>query len=39
MAVRTAVILLIFVVVFTGLLAAAFLWTQPAIEAAAAEEK
>jgi electron transport complex protein RnfG len=39
MAVRTAVILLIFVVVFTSLLAAAFLWTRPAIEAAAAEEK
>jgi electron transport complex protein RnfG len=39
MAMRTAVILLIFVVVFTGLLAAVFLWTRPAIEAAAAEEK
>jgi hypothetical protein len=39
MAVRTAVILLIFVVAFTSLLAAAFLWTRPAIEAAAAEEK
>jgi electron transport complex protein RnfG len=39
MAVRTAVILLIFVVVFTSLLAAAFLWTEPAIEAAAAAEK
>ena len=39
MALRTAVILLIFVVVFTSLLAAAFLWTQPAIEAAAASEK
>jgi electron transport complex protein RnfG len=37
--VRTAVILLIFVVAFTSLLAAAFLWTRPAIEAAAAEEK
>jgi len=33
------VILLIFVVAFTSLLAAAFLWTRPAIEAAAAEEK
>ncbi|MCU0812746.1 MAG: electron transport complex subunit RsxG [Thiobacillaceae bacterium] len=32
-------ILLIFVVAFTSLLAAAFLWTRPAIEAAAAEEK
>lgn len=39
MAVRTAVILLIFVVAFTSLLAAAFLWTRPAIEAAAADEK
>jgi hypothetical protein len=39
MAVRTAVILLIFVVAFTSLLAAAFLSTRPAIEAAAAEEK
>lgn len=39
MAVRTAVILLIFVVTFTSLLAAAYLWTLPAIEAAAAEEK
>ncbi len=39
MAVRTAVILLIFVVVFTSLLAAAYLSTRPAIEAAAAEEK
>jgi electron transport complex protein RnfG len=39
MAMRTAVILLIFVVTFTGLLAAAYLWTRPAIEAAAAAEK
>lgn len=39
MAMRTAVILLVFVVVFTSLLAAVFLWTRPAIEAAAAEEK
>ncbi|WP_300452596.1 electron transport complex subunit RsxG [Accumulibacter sp.] len=39
MALRTAVILLVFVVVFTSLLAAVFLWTQPAIEAAAAAEK
>jgi len=39
MAVRTAIILVIFVVAFTGLLAAAFVWTQPAIEAAAAAEK
>jgi electron transport complex protein RnfG len=39
MAVRTAVILFVFVVIFTGLLAGAYLWTKPAIEAAAAEEK
>ncbi|MER2542692.1 MAG: electron transporter RnfG, partial [Candidatus Accumulibacter phosphatis] len=39
MAVRTALILLIFVVAFTSLLAAAFLSTRTAIEAAAAEEK
>lgn len=39
MAVRTAVILFAFVVVFTALLAAAFTFTLPAIEAAAAEEK
>ncbi|MBL8397589.1 MAG: electron transport complex subunit RsxG [Candidatus Accumulibacter sp.] len=39
MAVRTAVILLIFVLVFTSLLAAAYFWTRPAIEAAAAAEK
>ncbi len=39
MAVRTAVILLIFVVVFTSLLGAAYLSTRPAIEAAAADEK
>ena len=39
MAVRTAIILLVFVVIFTGLLAAAHLGTRPAIEAAAAQEK
>ena len=39
MAVRTAVILLIFVLVFTSLLAGAYFWTKPAIEAAAAAEK
>ena len=39
MALRTAVILFVFVTVFTGLLAAAYLWTLPTIEAAAAEEK
>ncbi len=39
MAARTAVILCIFVMVFTGLLAAAYQWTLPAIEASAAEEK
>ena len=39
MAARTAVILFLFVVVFTGLLSAAYLWTLPTIEAAAAGEK
>lgn len=39
MAARTAVILVIFVVAFTGVLAAVYLWTQPAIDAAAAAEK
>ena len=39
MAVRTAVILFLFVVIFTGLLSGAYLWTLPTIEAAAAEEK
>ncbi|MEF8754180.1 MAG: electron transport complex subunit RsxG [Accumulibacter sp.] len=39
MALRTALILLIFVVAFTSLLAAAYLWTRPAIEEAAAAEK
>ena len=39
MAMRTAVILFIFVVIFTGLLSGAYLWTLPTIEAAASEEK
>ena len=39
MAMRTAVILFIFVVTFTGVLSGAYLWTRPTIEAAAAEEK
>ncbi len=39
MAVRTALILFLFVVTFTGLLAAAYHWTRPAVEAAAAAEK
>ena len=39
MALRTAAILFVFVVLFTGLLSAAYLWTKPAIEASAAEEK
>jgi electron transport complex protein RnfG len=39
MALRTAAILFIFVILFTGLLSAAYLWTKPAIEASAAEEK
>jgi electron transport complex protein RnfG len=39
MALRTAAILFVFVIVFTGLLSGAYLWTKPAIEASAAEEK
>lgn len=39
MAVRTAVILFIFVVIFTGLLSGAYLWTKSTIDVAAAEEK
>jgi len=39
MAARTALILFVFVIVFTGLLAGAYLWTKPALEASAAEEK
>ena len=39
MALRTAVILFLFVVVFTGLLASAYLATRPTIAAAAAAEK
>ncbi len=39
MAIQTAIILFIFVVIFTGLLSGAYLWTRPAIEASAAEEK
>jgi electron transport complex protein RnfG len=39
MAVRTAAILFVFVIIFTGLLSAAYLWTKPAIEASAVEEK
>lgn len=39
MAVRTALILLAFVLVFTALLSGAYLWTRPAIESAAATEK
>lgn len=39
MAVRTATILFVFVIIFTGLLAGAYLWTKPALEASAAEEK
>lgn len=39
MAIRTAVILFLFVIVFTGLLAGVYLWTRPALEASAAEEK
>ena len=39
MALRTAAILFVFVVLFTGLLSGAYLWTKPVIEASAAEEK
>jgi electron transport complex protein RnfG len=39
MAVRTAAILFVFVIIFTGFLSAAYLWTKPAIEASAEEEK
>lgn len=39
MAIRTAMILFIFVIVFTGFLAAAYEWTRPAILASTAEEK
>lgn len=39
MAVRTAAILFVFVIIFTGLLSGAYLWTKPALEASAAEEK
>lgn len=39
MAARTAAVLFVFVVIFTGLLSAAYLWTKPAIEASAIEEK
>ena len=39
MAVRTAAILFIFVVIFTAALAGAYQWTRPAILASAAEEK
>jgi electron transport complex protein RnfG len=39
MAARTAVILFIFVAIFTALLSGAYLWTRPAIEAASIAEK
>ena len=39
MAARTAAILFLFVIIFTGLLSAAYQWTKPAIEASAIEEK
>lgn len=39
MAVRTAAVLLLFVIVFTAFLSASYLWTKPAIEASAAKEK
>lgn len=39
MALRTATILFLFVIIFTALLSAAYVWTKPALEASAAEEK
>ena len=39
MAARTAAILFVFVIIFTGLLSGAYLWAKPAIEASATEEK
>ena len=39
MAARTAIILLVFVAIFTGFLSGAYLWTRPAIETAANEER
>jgi Na+-translocating ferredoxin:NAD+ oxidoreductase subunit G len=39
MALRTAAILFVFVIIFTALLSGAYLWTRPAIEASALEEK
>lgn len=39
MAVRTAAILFLFVVIFTGLLSAVYKWTRPVIEATAREER
>lgn len=39
MAARTAVILFIFVAIFTAVLSSAYLWTRPSIEAATAGEK
>ena len=39
MALRTAAILFVFVIIFTGLLSGAYLGTKPAIEASATEEK
>ena len=39
MALRTALILFVFVIIFTALLSGAYLWTKPAIEASAVAEK
>lgn len=39
MAIRTALTLFVFVIIFTGLLSGAYTLTKPAIEASAAEEK
>lgn len=38
-AAQTAITLFLFVVIFTGMLSGAYLWTKPALEASAAEEK
>ena len=39
MAIRTALILFVFVIIFTALLSGVYLWTKPAIEASAIAEK
>ena len=39
MAARTSTILFLFAIIFTALLSGAYIWTKPALEASAAEEK